>query len=70
MSYTNSKGLIFSIANGYHLLEREVIPLNISQAVKERILELCREHDISINKLCNGLCITIEEFSIPTYSRI
>ena len=66
--------------------------MNIGEAVRERILELCRERDISINrlssmsgvtqstvnnivsgrnrsttistikKLCDGLCITIEEF--------
>lgn len=27
--------------------------MNIGEAVKERILELCREQDISINKLSN-----------------
>ena len=27
--------------------------MNIGEAVKERIIELCRERDISINKLCN-----------------
>lgn len=26
--------------------------MNISEAVRERILELCKERDISINKLC------------------
>lgn len=26
--------------------------MNIGEAVKERILELCSERDISINKLC------------------
>lgn len=26
--------------------------MNIGEAVKERILELCRERDITINKLC------------------
>lgn len=26
--------------------------MNIGDAVRERILELCREHDLSINKLC------------------
>lgn len=29
------------------------MPMNIGEAVKERILELCREQDISINKLCS-----------------
>ena len=27
--------------------------MTIGEAVKERILELCREHDISVNKLSN-----------------
>lgn len=27
--------------------------MNIGEAVKERIIELCRERDISINKLCS-----------------
>ncbi len=27
--------------------------MNIGEAVKERILELCREQDITINKLCS-----------------
>ena len=46
--------------------------MNIGEAVKERILELCSERDISINKLCSmsgvtqklcdGLGITIEDF--------
>ena len=27
--------------------------MNIGEAVKKRILELCREQDISINKLCS-----------------
>ena len=31
----------------------EVMFLTIGEAVKERIFELCRQHDISINKLCN-----------------
>ena len=26
--------------------------MNIGEAVRERIIELCRENDISINKLC------------------
>ena len=32
--------------------------MNIGQAVKERILELCRERDISINKLSSMSGIT------------
>ena len=31
----------------------EVIFLNIGDAVRERIFELCREQDITINKLSN-----------------
>lgn len=32
--------------------------MNIGEAVKERIVELCRERDISINKLCNMSGVT------------
>ena len=32
--------------------------MNIGEAVKERILELCSEHDISINKLCSMSGVT------------
>lgn len=32
--------------------------MNIGEAVKERIIELCRERDISINKLCNMSGVT------------
>ena len=32
--------------------------MNIGEAVKERILELCREHDITINKLSNMSGVT------------
>ena len=32
--------------------------MNIGQAVKERILELCRERDISVNKLSSMSGIT------------
>ena len=27
--------------------------MNIGEAVRDRIIELCAEHDISINKLCS-----------------
>lgn len=30
-----------------------VIPMRIGEAVRERIIELCQEQDISINKLSN-----------------
>ncbi len=72
--------------------------MNIGQAVRERIIELCRERDISINKLsdmsgvtqstvnnivsgrnnsatvatikklCDGLGITIQDFSLQICS--
>ena len=32
--------------------------MNIGEAVKERILELCSERDISINKLCSMSGVT------------
>ena len=32
--------------------------MNIGEAVKERIIELCRERDITINKLCSISGIT------------
>ena len=32
--------------------------MNIGEAVKERIIELCRERDISVNKLCNMSGVT------------
>lgn len=32
--------------------------MNIGEAVRERILELCRERDLSINKLCNMSGVT------------
>lgn len=32
--------------------------MNISQAVAERILELCRERDITVNKLCTISAVT------------
>jgi transcriptional regulator with XRE-family HTH domain len=32
--------------------------MNIGEAVKERILELCREHDVSVNKLSSMSGVT------------
>ena len=32
--------------------------MNIGEAVKERILELCREHDISVNRLSSMSGVT------------
>lgn len=39
-------------------MKNEVIPLNIGEAVKERILELCCERNLSVNKLSNMSGIT------------
>ena len=41
-----------------HSPMKEVILINIGEAVKERILELCRERDITINKLSNMSGVT------------
>ena len=37
---------------------KEVIPVNNGEAVRERILELCRENDVTINKLCTMSGVT------------
>jgi len=34
------------------------MPVNIGEAVRERILELCRERNLSINKLCSMSGVT------------
>lgn len=34
------------------------MPVNIGKAVRERILELCRERELSINKLCSMSGVT------------
>ena len=39
-------------------LKREVRPMNVGEAVKERIIQLCREENISINKLSSISGIT------------
>ncbi len=39
-------------------MRKEVMSLNIGEAVKERILELCREQNVSINKLSNMSGVT------------
>lgn len=36
----------------------EVIPMDIGEAIRDRILELCRERNISINKLSNMSGVT------------
>ena len=39
-------------------LKKEKASRNIGEAVRERIIELCRENDISINKLCTMSGVT------------
>ena len=39
-------------------MRKEVMSLNIGEAVKECILELCREQNVSINKLSNMSGVT------------
>lgn len=39
-------------------LKKEKARMNIGEAVRERILELCRENNISINKLCTMSGVT------------
>ena len=51
MSYFNSKEVSLSIQTGYPIFKKVGEPMNIGEAVKERILELCKEKNISINKL-------------------
>ncbi len=50
-------GYFFQVQMGILLL-KEVIPITIGQAVRERIIELCREHGISINKLSDMSGVT------------
>lgn len=52
MSYFNSKEVIISSSIGYLQYRIEVIPVDIGEAVRARILDLCRERNLSINKLC------------------
>ena len=44
---------------GYHRFESKVIPkMNIGEAVRNRILELCNERGISVNKLSSMSGVT------------
>ena len=52
MSYFNSKEVIISSSIGYLQYRIEVIPVDIGEAVRARILDLGRERNLSINKLC------------------
>ena len=58
MSYFNSKGLRISRRNGYAFSEGKVIPMNIGEAVRNRIINLCLERAISVNKLSNMSGVT------------
>ena len=40
------------------ILVSEVIPMSIGEAVRERILELCHDREISINRLSNMSGVT------------
>ena len=52
MSYFNSKEVIISSSIGYLQYRIEVIPVDNGEAVRARILDLSRERNLSINKLC------------------
>ena len=55
----NAKELIFSLHLRYNViitLRRN--PMNVGNAVRERILELCRERGITVNKLATMSGIT------------
>ena len=61
LSNYNPKELIFSRAFRYAFSKKsfdEKASMNIGEAVRERIIELCRENDISINKLCTMSGVT------------
>jgi DNA-binding Xre family transcriptional regulator len=51
LGYINSKEVIFSSTYGYYFIQKEVIPVTIGEAVRQRILQLCQERNISVNKL-------------------
>ena len=40
------------------MVESVVIPLNIGEAVRLRILDLCREHELTVNKLSSMSGVT------------
>ena len=39
------------MGEGYHFIRKEVIPMTVGEAVRQRIIQLCQDRDISINKL-------------------
>ena len=58
LSYFNSKEVIFSSVYRYHFIQKEVIPMTIGDAVRQRIIQLCQERNISINKLSSVSGVT------------
>ena len=52
LSYFNSNGVSFSSAFLVRLQKAGGITVTVGEAVKKRILQLCAENDLSINKLC------------------
>ena len=58
LSNYNPKELIFSRAFRYAFSKKGEAHMNIGDAVRERIIELCRESNISINKLCTMSGVT------------
>lgn len=43
---------------GIIFIGSEVMPVNVGEAVKERILQLCKEENLSVNKLSNMSGVT------------
>lgn len=41
------------IAYPFLILVSEVIPMRIGEAVRQRIIELCRQRELTVNKLSN-----------------
>ena len=39
------------MGEGYHFIRKEVIPMTVGEAVRQRIIQLCQDRDISLNKL-------------------
>lgn len=62
LSYFNSKGVNLASLNRVLFLyireRKRVGAITIGEAVRQRILELCQEQDISINALCTRSGVT------------
>jgi len=52
LGYFNSKGVSFASGIEYPLYKEVSWDMTIGEAVKVRILELCNQHGLTINKLC------------------